>query len=282
MLNQQQSTSFIASTQTGILKNDPLKRDLTKVLVLIKRYLVHLPQLTPRYHSTGTHSSRDSLMNYHPTRNLKSIWSSNLMAAADDCRVIITKLQLIVPRLSFNSEGQKLYMSEYLDNRKWTYLRENIEACNRTQQRTGTFRIPTGITRPRHVFVFIINDANMHAQIANPFPYNTFSVSTGPRTFTLCDLKVGNGNEYPEQHYKPSTEPTRVYRDVLKFRHGNYEYSDGTRLNRTNFEHLPICLLRSHKTKIRYQGWDNQGSRSQSFKRSRPANSAKRWHFGHQ
>ena len=30
-----------------------------------------------------------------------------------------------------------------------------------------------------------------------------------------------------EVHYKQSIEPTRVYRNVLKFVHGNNEYSDG-------------------------------------------------------
>lgn len=37
------------------------------------------------------------------------------------------------------------------------------------------------------------------------------------------------------QHYQPSTEPTRVYRDVLQFDHGNNEYSDEAFLNRNNF-----------------------------------------------
>ena len=31
-----------------------------------------------------------------------------------------------------------------------------------------------------------------------------------------CHLEVGNGNEYPEIHYTPSTDMTHVYRDVLK------------------------------------------------------------------
>lgn len=73
-----------------------------------------------------------------------------------------------------------------------------------------------------------MNSANIGAQTANPFQYNAFSVSTDPRTPNSCNLEVGNGNEYPEQHYKPSTEPTRVLRDVLKFVHGNNEYFDGT------------------------------------------------------
>jgi len=126
-------------------------------------------------------------------------------------------------------------MSEYLKPRKWTYPRENVEGSNSSQQRSGNFKITSGITRPRHVFVFIINDANIDSQTTNPFPYNTFSVSTDPRTLLNCHLEVGNGNEYPEFHYTPSTDPTRVYRDVLKYTDSNNDYQGGTLLNRTNF-----------------------------------------------
>ena len=77
--------------------------------------------------------------------------------AGADCRVVITRMQLYVPRITFNSEGQSSYMSQYLKNHKWSYLRENIERSNSSQQRAGYFRISSGISKPRHVFVFIIN-----------------------------------------------------------------------------------------------------------------------------
>ena len=101
--------------------------------------------------------------------------------ARANCRVVITRMQLYVPRITFNSEGQSSYMSQYLKTHKWTYLRENIERSNSSQQGSGRFRISAGISKPRHVFVFIINDANIDARTANPFLYNTFSVSTDPR-----------------------------------------------------------------------------------------------------
>ena len=97
--------------------------------------------------------------------------------AGADCRVVITRMQLYVPRITFNSQGQSSYMSQYLKPHKWTYLRENIERSNSSQQRAGHFRISSGLPKPRHVFVFIINDANIDAQTVNPFLYNTFSVS---------------------------------------------------------------------------------------------------------
>ena len=157
---------------------------------------------------------------------------------ADDCRVILTKLQLIVPRITFNSEGQSIYMSKFLKPYKWTYLRENIERSDSTTQRAGHFKISSGISKPRHIFVFIINDAAIDSQTSDPFLYNTFSVSTDPRTLLNCHLEVANGQEYPEKHYTPATELSRVYRDVLKYVHKNSEYGEGSLLNISNFQAL--------------------------------------------
>ena len=146
-------------------------------------------------------------------------------------------MQLYVPRITFNSEGQSSYMSQYLKSHKWTYLRENIERSNSSRQRSGHFRLSTGISKPRHVFVFIINDANIDAQTANPFLYNTFSVSTDPRTLSNCHLEAGNGIR--KFHSRDSlSDMTRVYRDVLKYVHKNNEYGEGTLLNRANFSTL--------------------------------------------
>ena len=74
-----------------------------------------------------------------------------------NCRIIITRLQFFVPRLIFNAEGQKLYMENYLKPYKWTYLNEVVETSNNTKQQTGLFKITTGISKPRYVFIFIIN-----------------------------------------------------------------------------------------------------------------------------
>ena len=172
--------------------------------------------------------------------------------AGADCRVVITRTQLYVPRITFNSEGQSSYMSQYLKTHKWTYLRENIERSNSSRRpRGGNFRISTGISKPRHVFVFIINDAHIHAQTANPFFYNAFSVSADPRTLSNCHLEVGNGNEYPEIHYSPTADMTRVYRDVLKYVTKGNEYSEGSLHNRANFSTLfPLIYFDLTKQKM--------------------------------
>ena len=169
--------------------------------------------------------------------------------AGADCRVVITRMQLYLPRITFNSEGQSSYMSQYLKNHKWTYLRENIERSNCRKQRGGHFRISSGISKPRHVFVFIINDANVDAQTANPFLYNKFSVSTDPRTLSNCHLEAGNGNKYPEIHYTSTTDMTCVYSDVLKYVHKNNEYGEGSLLNKSNITYpVSILIFRLNKT----------------------------------
>ena len=180
---------------------------------------------------------RDELLpNTKLELNLELESDGNLIwQAGADCRVVVTKMQLLVPRITFNSEGQSLYASKYITNKKWIYLREVIMRSNSLQQRSGHFNITSGISKPRHVFIFIINDANIDEQTANPFLYNTFSVSTDPRSLENCHLVVANGNEYPEIHYTPDTDMTRIYRDVLKFVHKKNEYGEGTLLTRSNF-----------------------------------------------
>ena len=158
--------------------------------------------------------------------------------AGANCRVVITRMQLIVPRVTFNSEGQELYMSTYLKPHKWTYLRENIGRSNSSTQRAGNFRISNGISKPRHVSVFIINDASISNQTANPFPYNAFSVSTDPQTLVKCHLEVGNGNKYPDVEYTPEADLTRVYRDVMSYAHKVSEFQFGSLLNVTNYKQL--------------------------------------------
>ena len=167
------------------------------------------------------------------------IWRQGVAdAVGTSYRLIIRRLQLFVPRLVFNSEGQKLYMDNYLKPYKWTYLKEIVFTSNLSTQNSGHFRITNGISKPRHVFVFFINNANINNQLENSFLYNTFSVSTNPQTLNRCYLEVGNGNEYPRIHYKPTEDPSRVFRDVMKYVNASNDLQGGTLLNINNFKTL--------------------------------------------
>ena len=158
-------------------------------------------------------------------------------AGGNDCRVILTRFQLFVPRITFNSKGQEIYLKNYLKPYKWMYLNEVVERSNNSQQQTGHFRITNAISKPRHVFVFAINTANIDSQTANPFLYNTFNLPNNANV-SRCYLEVGNGNEYPDIHFKPATDPARVFREVMGYVYANNDFQGGTLLNRSNFESL--------------------------------------------
>ena len=67
----------------------------------------------------------------------------------------------------------------------------------------------------------------------------------------FCHLIVANGNQYPELAYEPSTDISRVYRDVLKYVHKNNEYGEGTLLNRSNFSTIfPFVYFDLTKQKL--------------------------------
>ena len=104
-------------------------------------------------------------------------------------------------------------------------------------------------------FVFAINTANIDSQTENPFLYNTFALATAnanaPTNISRCYLEVGNGNEYPDIHFKPSTDPARVFREVMGYVYANNDFQGGTLLNRTNFESLfPFVYFDLTKQKL--------------------------------
>ena len=82
----------------------------------------------------------------------------NLMfrAGGDAGKVVVTKMKLWLPKLKFNGEGEKSYISEYLKPQVWSYLKENHFISPNSQQRSGTFKIASSIKRPRHVFVWAL------------------------------------------------------------------------------------------------------------------------------
>ena len=172
-------------------------------------------------------------------------------AAGRSDRLVVKRLQLFIPRLIFNSEGQKLCMENYLKPYKWTYLKEVVETMNPTNQEIGHFRVTNGIKKPRHVFVFFINNDSLDNQKQNPFLYDTFKLSSNDTTLRRCHLEVGNGNDYPNLHYSPTEDTSRVFRDVMKYVNANNDLQGGTLLNISNYKSLyPFIYFDLTKQKI--------------------------------
>ena len=81
-------------------------------------------------------------------------------AGGNDCRVILTRFQLFVPRITFNSKGQEIYLKNYLKPYKWMYLNEVVERSNNSQQQTGHLIQQMFMFHPQMVEVtlpFLIN-----------------------------------------------------------------------------------------------------------------------------
>ena len=141
-------------------------------------------------------------------------WSTNIV----NLRTVITNLQLVIPKFQ-----------PRLTTRSWSYLNEYVVTLLNLRQKEGFFKITNSISKPRHVFVFIINKTKLSAPSNNPFLYNTFSVVNNQKLLR-CYL-TANNDSYPINHYKPKTEIARIYRDVMAY--NNFQ---GGLLNINNFK----------------------------------------------
>ena len=86
--------------------------------------------------------------------NLES--DANLVwQAGANCRVVLTKFQLIIPRIVFNAEGKATYMSEYLNIEKpikWNYLSRYRDVFAFSDNQLGR----KGFSHRQQPFTFIL------------------------------------------------------------------------------------------------------------------------------
>ena len=68
--------------------------------------------------------------------------------------------------------------------------------------------------------------------------YNTFNISTNNVPLRRCHFEVGNGENYPRLEYTPAEDPSRVFRDIMKYVNANNDLQGGTLLNISNFKDL--------------------------------------------
>ena len=87
-----------------------------------------------------------------------------------------------------------------------------------------------------YLFLELIQQELTHKQQIH-FLYDTFDLPNNAK-ISRCYLEVANGNEYPDIHFKPSTDMSRVFRNVMSYVYANNDFQGGTLLNRSNFETL--------------------------------------------
>ena len=131
--------------------------------------------------------------NLHP--NLKT----NIMLTLEDdaniifkhdnapvSKVIITKLRLWAPKIIFNEDGLKTYLSDYLKPKTWIYQNEHHE-IKESSSTNDSFRVSAGIRRPRHVFIWAVPTTSYSNQGANIFTFGLNKVG-GDQGFARAQI----------------------------------------------------------------------------------------------
>ena len=115
-------------------------------------------------------------------------------ANAPNSKVILTKLRLWVPKIIFNEVGLKTYLEDYLKPKKWIYLKEHLE-IKQSGATNDSFRISTGIRRPRHVFIWAVPTLAYNNQGANIFTFGISNIG-GNRAYSRAQLEMNNSMFY--------------------------------------------------------------------------------------
>ena len=155
----------------------------------------------------------------------------------DPGRFIITRLVLWVPKMIFNAEGESMFLESFLKPHIWSYLKERVEISPSTNSRQGTFRITSSIRKPRHVFIWALNDAKLNDQTQNMLTFNTFNIANN-RNFTNARLELSNGVFYPNEELRPSTELVQAYRTLMEYQKDANSYFTSPTITLESFKSL--------------------------------------------
>ena len=154
-------------------------------------------------------------------------------------RVVINRFILWVPRLTPRDSMYDKFVSSFLKETEWKYMREmyNVSAPTNT---SVFFQISSSIDNVKHIFVYLKNsyrNANDHRQAENsPYTMNTFSLPGGA-SLNNCRLEYGNGVFYPETEYD-SESKVRIFNNVMAYAMRKNDYNTGTQLNTANYNSL--------------------------------------------
>ena len=163
--------------------------------------------------------------------------------AVADARVVINRFILWVPRLTPRDSMYDKFVSSFLKETKWKYMREmyNVSAPTNT---SGFFQISSSIDNVKHIFVYLKNsyrNVQGYRQTENtPYKMNTFALVAPADQFRFlsnCRLEYGNGVFYPETEYD-SESKVRIFNDVMAYAMRKNDYNTGTQLNTANYNLL--------------------------------------------
>ena len=154
-------------------------------------------------------------------------------------RVVISKFILWMPRLTPKDSMYDRFVSSFLKETQWKYMREmyNVSAPTNT---SGFFQISSSIDNVKHIFIYLKNsyrdDDDFRHVETTPYKMDTFSLEGG-EYLSNCRLEYGNGVFYPETEYD-SESKSRIFNDVMAYAMRKNDYNTGTQLNTANYNSL--------------------------------------------
>ena len=158
----------------------------------------------------------------------------------DPGRVVVNRFLLWVPRLTPKDSLYDKFVSSFLKETQWKYLREMYQQSAPATS-SGFFQISASIDNVKHIFVWLKRTAPPNDDPAedNPFLMNTFKLNAADANSSLlnCRLEYGNGVFYPETEYDTESK-VRIFQDVMAYAMRKNDYNTGTQLNLANFGSL--------------------------------------------
>ena len=151
-------------------------------------------------------------------------------------KVLVTKLRLWIPLITFHGNVMQSLLEKYLSPQKWIFLKEYTE----TQTTTATnsyFRISTALRRPRHIFIWAKQTDNYNNQENNIFTFDTFAIGGNNRYFSKTQIEINNSIYYPQLEYNGEDE-CRLYRALRSYNSAYNDYMWNSLINRSNFKKL--------------------------------------------
>ena len=123
------------------------------------------------------------------------------LADVDDGRVVLNRFLLWVPKLIPKDSLYDNFVSSFLKETKWSYLRLMYQ-MSALSQASGFYQISASVDNVNHIFVYLQrNRTNVVAE--NPYLFDTFQLNAADANsyLTTCRLEHGNGIFYPETEY---------------------------------------------------------------------------------
>ena len=158
--------------------------------------------------------------------------------AVDNRRVVLNRFLLWVPKLTPKDSLYDKFISSFLKQDKWTYLREMYQMSG-PRHGSGFFQISASIDNVKAIFVYL-QRAKTNNSAANPYEFDTYNINADRANgsyLTTCRLEYGNGVFYPETEYD-SESKVRIFNDLMSYAMRKNDYNTGTQLNLANYNSL--------------------------------------------